>query len=192
MLTTIVKLTCEPCVNVPFFGVFTTASCAGGGVQLSDPESCACNPPSAVASVIGLGWDWQAATGVVLVLVTVTMTELWGAIVPKLQFRLLLFVPESAQLPCVAVAVAQLNPRYTVAYCSNLAGTIGKWHDAELCRTATVAFEDHQIAVVKRASAHPHQDLLRPGPGILARSQHDPQTSVEARDHIISAQRISS
>jgi hypothetical protein len=45
---------------------------------------------------------------------------------------------------------------------------------------------------VKRARAHSRQDLLRPGPGILARSQDDPQTLVEARDHIISAQRISS
>jgi hypothetical protein len=58
--------------------------------------------------------------------------------------------------------------------------------------TATAAFEDHQIAVVKRAGAHSHQDLLRPGPGILARSQDDPQTLVEARDHIVLAQRTSS
>jgi hypothetical protein len=45
---------------------------------------------------------------------------------------------------------------------------------------------------VKRARAHSRQNLLRPGPGILARSQDDPQILVEARDHIISVQRVSS
>jgi hypothetical protein len=44
---------------------------------------------------------------------------------------------------------------------------------------------------IKRARAHSHQDHFRSGPGVRARSQDDPQTLVEARDHI-SAQRISS
>jgi hypothetical protein len=88
--------------------------------------------------------------------------------------------------------VAWLGTSYSVTYGSDLARAVGKRHDADLCRTATTAFDDHQIAVVKRARAHPHQDLLRSGPGVLARSQDDPQTLVEARDHIISARRISS
>src|SRR3989442_312714 len=54
LLTTIVKLTCDPCVKVPLSGVFTTASC-GRGVQFSEPESCARKPPSAVATAAGLG-----------------------------------------------------------------------------------------------------------------------------------------
>ena len=58
LLTTIVKLTCDPGVNVPLSGVFTTLSCGGaGGVQVSDPESCADGALSAVASATGLGWD---------------------------------------------------------------------------------------------------------------------------------------
>jgi hypothetical protein len=47
--------------------------------------------------------------------------------------------------------VAQLNPRYTVANGSNLAGAVGQRHYADLSWTATASFEDHQIAVVKRA-----------------------------------------
>src|SRR5258708_7237935 len=78
--------------------------------------------------------------------------------------------------------VAGLDPRYPVANGSDLARAVGKRHDAELCRTATAAFEDHQIAVVKRAGAHPHQDLLRPGTGILARSQDDSVDAAEAVD----------
>jgi hypothetical protein len=61
--------------------------------------------------------------------------------------------------------VAQLNPRYTVANGSNLAGAVGQRHYADLRWTATASFEDHQIAVVKRAGAHTHQDLLGPGRG---------------------------
>jgi hypothetical protein len=56
--------------------------------------------------------------------------------------------------------------------------------NAELGRTAAATFEDHQIAVVERARAHSHQDLFRPGPGILARSQHDPVNAAEAVDAI--------
>src|ERR1700738_4035391 len=41
-----------------------------------------------------------------------------------------------------------------------------------------------QIAVIERARAHSHQDLLRPGPGVLARSQHDPVNAAEAVDAI--------
>src|SRR5258707_6294996 len=76
--------------------------------------------------------------------------------------------------------VAELDPRHLFANGSDLAGPIGKRHDTELCRTTTAAFEDHQIAVVKRARAHSHQDLLRSGPGVLARSQHDPVDAVDA------------
>src|SRR5260370_36945941 len=59
-----------------------------------------------------------------------------------------------------------------------------KRHDAELCRTTTAAFKDHQIAVVERARAHPHQDLLRSGPRVLARSQDDPVNAAEAVDAV--------
>jgi hypothetical protein len=80
--------------------------------------------------------------------------------------------------------VAKLDPRHPVANGSDLAGTVGKRHDAELCRTATAPFEDHQIAIVERARAHSHQDFLRHWPGILARSQHDPVNAAEAVDAI--------
>ena len=56
--------------------------------------------------------------------------------------------------------------------------------DAELRRTATAAFEDHQIAVVKRGRAHPHQDLPKPGAWVLVRSQHDAVNTAEAVDAI--------
>jgi hypothetical protein len=41
----------------------------------------------------------------------------------------------------------------------------------ELGWTATAAFEDHQIAVIERARAHPHQNLPQSGPRVLARAQ---------------------
>ena len=50
-------------------------------------------------------------------------------------------------------SVAGIDPRYPVTNGSDLAGAVGKRHDTELCRTATAAFEDHQIAVVKRVRA---------------------------------------
>jgi hypothetical protein len=68
--------------------------------------------------------------------------------------------------------VADLDPPYPAANGSDLARAVGKRHDAELCWTATAAFEDHQIAVIERARAHSRQDLLRPRPGIFARSHH--------------------
>src|SRR6266853_3280043 len=80
--------------------------------------------------------------------------------------------------------IAQLDPRHPVANGSDLAGAVGKRHDTELCRTATAAFEDHQIAVVKRARAHSHQDFLWSGPGVLARSQDDSVNAAEAVDAI--------
>jgi hypothetical protein len=69
-----------------------------------------------------------------------------------------------------------LTSVHSFANGSDLARAVGKRHDAELCWTATAAFEDHQIAVIERARAHSRQDLVRPGPGIFARSQHDPFT----------------
>src|SRR6516165_395049 len=48
LLTTIVYVTASPILNVPPFGVLTTFNCAGGGVQVSEPESVAVSPPSAV------------------------------------------------------------------------------------------------------------------------------------------------
>ena len=52
--------------------------------------------------------------------------------------------------------------------------------DADLRWTATTAFEDHQIAVVERARADPHEDLLQAGPRILARPQHNAVDAAEA------------
>jgi hypothetical protein len=56
--------------------------------------------------------------------------------------------------------VANLDPRNSFADCCDLAGAVGQRHYADLCRTATAAFQDHQVPVVERARAHPHQDLL--------------------------------
>src|SRR6185436_20423435 len=71
LLTTMLKLTSPPIVNVPPSGVLTIDNC--GGTQFNDPESVALNPPSAVASATGFGCDWQAAIGVGPRLVTVTV-----------------------------------------------------------------------------------------------------------------------
>ena len=71
LLTTIVKLTIAPTVNVPPSGVLTIDNC--GGTQFNDPESVALKPPSAVASATGFGCDWHAASGVPPTLVTVTV-----------------------------------------------------------------------------------------------------------------------
>ena len=46
---------------------------------------------------------------------------------------------------------------------SDLAGAVGEQYDAEFGRTTTAAFEDHQITVIERPRAYPHQDLLRSG-----------------------------
>src|SRR2546425_866516 len=106
--TTIVKLTCDPCVKVPLSGVFSTISC-GGGIQFSEPESCARKPPSAVAIAAGLGCGTQAAAGVVGVLTTVTVTEPWAGMVPKLQLSAFPAIGFT-QVPCVGVAVCQTSP----------------------------------------------------------------------------------
>src|ERR1700730_19353404 len=81
-------------------------------------------------------------------------------------------------------SVANLDPRYTVADDCNLTRAIGERHDAELCRIATAAFEDHQVAVIKRARAHSHQDLLRSRSGVLARPKRDPVNAAEAVDAV--------
>jgi hypothetical protein len=80
--------------------------------------------------------------------------------------------------------VADLDPRHAVADCSDLARAVRKRHDAEFGRTATAAFEDHQIAVIERSRAHPHHDLPQSGPRVLARPQHDPVNTAEAVDAI--------
>jgi hypothetical protein len=58
------KLTWLPIENVPFFGVFTTFRCGGGGVQFRDPESWAEGALSAVAIAAGFGCNWHADPGV--------------------------------------------------------------------------------------------------------------------------------
>ena len=83
---------------------------------------------------------------------------------------------EPARMEGADNPVAHLDQCHSFANGSDLARAVGKRHDAELCWTATAAFEDHQIAVIERARAHSRQDLVRPGPGIFARSQHDPFT----------------
>ena len=96
LLTTMLKLAWPPMVKVPFLGVFTTLSCAGGGVQESDPLSVAVRPPSAVALAAGLGCAWQAAVGVVAGLVTVIVAEAPAAMLPREQLSVLLTM---VQLP---------------------------------------------------------------------------------------------
>src|SRR5438309_1824328 len=98
-------------VKVPPLGLFTTLSCATGGVQDSDPDAEAVNPSAAVAFAAGLDWDWQAPAGVVAGLETTIVTEACGAIVPRLQLKLLLLTPLIVQVPAgVAVAVAHVMP----------------------------------------------------------------------------------
>src|SRR5207245_2999295 len=63
-------------------------------------------------------------------------------------------------------SLAKLDPHYPFANGRNLARAVGKRHDAELCRTATAAFEDHQVAVIEREpqfyllSADPAEDCI--------------------------------
>jgi hypothetical protein len=45
---------------------------------------------------------------------------------------------------------------------------VGKRHDTGLGRTATAAFEDHQIAVIQRTRAHSHQDFSKAGARVIA------------------------
>src|SRR5271166_5898726 len=80
--------------------------------------------------------------------------------------------------------VANFDPSNSFADRSDLAGAVRQRHYADLRWTATTTFEDHQIAVVERARADPHEGLLQPGPRILARSQHDAVNAAEALDAI--------
>jgi hypothetical protein len=50
--------------------------------------------------------------------------------------------------------------------------------------TSTAAFEDHQVTVIERARAHPHQDLLWRGARIWSRSEHDTVDAAEIIDAI--------
>src|ERR1700746_1844353 len=80
--------------------------------------------------------------------------------------------------------IANSDPRHSFADRCDLAGAVGQRHYADLRRSATTAFEDHQIAVVERARVDPHEDLLQPGPRILARSPHDTTNGAKAVDVI--------
>src|SRR5262249_20946684 len=57
------------------------------GAQLSEPESSAEWPATSSAWAMGLGWFWQAASGVVGVLEIVTVTDLPPWMSPRLQRR---------------------------------------------------------------------------------------------------------
>src|SRR5262249_51748883 len=96
-----------PIVNEPLSGVFTTFNCAGGGVQLIEPLSCAVSPPSALATAAGFGCDWQAAAGVVAGLETVMVTEACGAMSPSEQLSVLLTIE---QVPWLLVELVQVRP----------------------------------------------------------------------------------
>jgi len=63
--------------------------------------------------------------------------------------------------------VTDLDPRHPLADGFNIAGTIRKRDHAKLGRTATATFEDHQVAVIERTCPDPHQDFLRPRPGVF-------------------------
>src|ERR1700757_3654148 len=94
-------------VKMPPFGLLTTFSCAGGGVQVSEPESVAVRPTSAVAFAAGLGCAWQAAAGVLAGLDTVIVAEACAASVPSEQFRT---APVIVQVPCVVVDEVHVRP----------------------------------------------------------------------------------
>jgi hypothetical protein len=87
-----------------------------------------------------------------------------------------------ARMKAAGNPVTTLDPRHSFADRRDFAGTVGQRHHAYLGWAATVAFEDHQIAVVERARAHPHQDLFRPGSRVLARSQYDVVNAAKAVD----------
>src|SRR5215472_7284863 len=80
--------------------------------------------------------------------------------------------------------VTTLDPRHSFADRRDFAGPVGQRHHADLGWTTAAASEDHKIAVVERARAHPHQDLFRPGPRVLARSQYDAVDAAKAIDVI--------
>ena len=75
-----------------------------------------------------------------------------------------------ARMKAADNSVANFDPRNSVADCC-LAGAIGERHHTELRRTATAAFQDYQIAVVKRARTR-IRISLGPGRG----SSHDRNT----------------
>jgi hypothetical protein len=56
---------------------------------------------------------------------------------------------EPARMKSADDPVANLDARHAVADRRDFAGTIAQRHDAELRRTATTAFEDHQISVIE-------------------------------------------
>jgi hypothetical protein len=80
--------------------------------------------------------------------------------------------------------IANFDPRHSFTGRCDLSGAVGQWNDADLRWTATAGFEDHQIAVVERARADPHEELLQPEPRILARPLHDAVNAAEVVDAI--------
>src|SRR5205814_1018160 len=108
LLTTMVKLAWPFWLKVPLSGVLSTVSCAGAGVHVSEPASCALGVLSDDAMAAGLGCVVQAASGVVGVELTVTIAEAPAAIEPRLQLSALL--PLIEQLPWLALAVSQTRP----------------------------------------------------------------------------------
>src|SRR5215472_8850968 len=89
-----------------------------------------------------------------------------------------------ARMKATGNPVTNLDPRHPVADRRDLASTVGQRHDADLRRTATAPFEHHQVAIVERAGAHPHQDLSQARPRILARSQCNAANTTKAIDVI--------
>src|SRR5262249_62171900 len=72
-----------------------------------------------------------------------------------------------ARMKAAGNPVTDLDPRHALADGFNIAGAIRKRYHPKLGRTATVPFEDHQIAVIERTCPDPHQDPLWPRPGIF-------------------------
>jgi hypothetical protein len=56
---------------------------------------------------------------------------------------------EPPRMEATGNSVANRDPCHAVADRSDLTRTVGERYHAELCRTATAAFEDHQIAIVE-------------------------------------------
>src|SRR6516162_1460997 len=81
-------------------------------------------------------------------------------------------------------SVAHVDPRDALADGSDLARTVGKRYHAYFRGTATAAIEDHQVTVIERAGAHSHQDVLRPGSRVWARSKHNAINSAETVDTV--------
>src|SRR5882762_713767 len=64
---------------------------------------------------------------------------------------------EPPRMEATGNSVADLDPCYPIADGCNLTRTVRKRRDAELRRTATATFEDHQVAVIERTRARSHQ-----------------------------------